>query len=123
LTHVEISISLKDLDRRILGGVIDVPVVDTPGCDEAQSGLADPLPELNVLVHCARFEFLLLLEVKDLKSPRLSFQSNDLFIPVHDSTVGLDGPARYVVAIFQLDNDNLGLGGFILLFPNANEGV
>ena len=46
-----------------------------------------------------------------------------MLVPVHDSTVGLDGPARYVVAILELDNDNFGLGGFVLFLPNANEGV
>jgi hypothetical protein len=123
LTHVEVSIALKDLDRRILRSVKDVPVVDTASCDEAQGGLADPLPELDILVHCAGLELLLLLEVEDLKGPGLSLESNDLFVPVHDSTVGLDGPARYVVAILELNNDNFGLGGFVFLFPNANEGV
>lgn len=123
MTHVEVSIALEDLDRRILRSVEDVPVVDTASCDEAQGGFADPLPELNILVHCAGLELLLLLEVKDLKSPGLGLESNDLFVPVHDSTVGLDRPARYVVAILELDNDNFGLGGFVLLFPNANVRV
>lgn len=123
MTHVEVSIALEDLDRRILRSVVDVPVVDTASCDEAQSGFADPLPELNILVHCAGLELLLLLEIEDLKGPGLGLESNDLLVPVHDSTVGLDRPACYVVAILELDNDNFGLSGFVLLFPNANERV
>lgn len=123
LTHVEVGVALEDLDGRILGGVIDIPVVDTAGCDEAQSGFTDPLPELNILVHCAGLELLLLLKVEDLEGPGLGLEGNDLLVPVHDSTVGLDRPARYVVAILELDNDNFGLCGFVLLLPNANEGV
>lgn len=121
--HVEVGITLKDLDGSVLASIIDVPVVNTRRCDETKLVLADPLPELNILVHGTRLELLLLLEIKDLQCPRLSLEGDDLSVPVHDGTVGLDRPASNIVTILELDNNNFGLGGLALLFSHADVRV
>lgn len=72
-TNIQVGIALEDFDGRILAGVVDIPVVYARGGYETQSGVADPLPEVDVLVHGARLELLLLLEIEDLQCARLSF--------------------------------------------------
>lgn len=122
-THVQVSVALKHLDRRVLASIVDVPVVNTVGRDEAKSRLADPLPVLDILAHSAGFELLLLFEIEDLQRPGLCLEGNDLFLPVHDGTVGLDGSPRNIVVVLELDNDDLGLGCFALLLPDAHVRV
>lgn len=123
VTDIQVGIALKDLDRRLLRSIVNVPVVDACCGDEAQSGLANPLPKLDVVIHGARLELLLLLEVENLQRPRLGLEGDDLAVPVHDGTVGLDGPACDVVAILELDDDDFGLCGFALLLSNTNVGI
>lgn len=96
---------------------------NTGGCDKAESRLADPLPVLDVLAHGAGLELLLLLEVEDLQCPRLRLEGDDLALPVHDSTVGLDGPPCDIVVVLELDDDDFGLGGFALLLADAHVRV
>ena len=122
-TYVQVSIAFEHLDRRILSSIIHIPVIDTGGCDEAESRLADPLPELNVLINGAGLELLPLFQIEYLQCPRLGLQGDDLLIPVHDGTVGLDGPSRHVVAILEFDNDNFGRSALVLLFSYANVRV
>jgi len=107
----------------VLRGVEDVPVEDGRLRHQAQRGLADPPPEDDVLVHGGRLDLGLLLEVENLKRPRLRPEGDDLTRPVHDGAVGLDGPARDVVAILEIDDQDFGLGGFRLLLADANVGV
>lgn len=106
-TNVEVSITLKHLDGGILSGIVDIPVVDATCRDKTNGRFADPLPELDILVHGAGLELLLLLKVEDLQGPGLGLESNDLLVPVHDGTVGLDGAAGDIVAVLELDDDNL----------------
>jgi hypothetical protein len=119
-TYTQVGVALKHLDGRILAGLVNIPVIDARRGDETDGGLADPLPELHILVHSARLELLLLLEVEDLEGSGLGFEGDDLAVPVHDGTVGLDRPSRNVVAILELDDDNLGLRGLVLLFSDAH---
>jgi hypothetical protein len=42
---------------------------------------------------------------------------------MHDSTVGFDGASGDIVAVLQVNDDNFGLGGFVLLFSYADVGV
>lgn len=123
LAHVEVSIALKHLDRGVLGRIVDIPVVNAGCCDKTKLVLANPLPELNIFVHGARLKLLLLLKVEDLQCSRLSLESNHLSVPVHDGTVGLDRPAGDIVAILELDDNNLGLGCLILLLPHTDVRV
>ena len=95
-------------------------MVDAGGSDETNGGLADPLPELDVLVHCAGLELLLLFEVEDLEGSGLGLEGNDLASPVHDGTVGLDGPPRDVVLVLELDDDDFGRGSLVLLFSDTH---
>lgn len=123
MTHAQVVVALKHLDRGILSRVKDVPVVDGAAGDETNRCLADPLPELNILVHGAGLEFLLLLEVEDLEGASLSLEGDDLASPMHDGTISLDRPPRHVVPILELDDDDLGLGILALLFPDTHVGV
>lgn len=111
----------KDLDGGGLGSVIDVPVVDRRVGDEAKSVLANPLPVLDVLVHGRGLELCLGGEIEDLQRPRLRLQGDDLARPVHDGTVGFYGASLHIVAVLQVDDDDLGLGVLLLLY--ADEGV
>lgn len=120
LTNVEVSVSLEHLDGRILASIVHIPMVDAGSGDEAECGVADPLPELHILVHGARLELLLLLQVEDLKRPRLGLERNDLSVPVHDRTIGLDWSTSNIVVVLELDNDDLGLSGLALLFSDAH---
>jgi hypothetical protein len=46
----------------------------------------------------------------------LGLQRNDLFMPMHDGAVGLDWPLHNLVAIVQVDDDDVRLrvvGGFL----------
>jgi hypothetical protein len=121
--HLKVIIALEHLDGGILTRIVDIPVEDTGCCDKTKLVLADPLPELDILVHGAGLELLLLLEVEDLQCSRLSLESNDLSVPVHDGTVGLDRPTGDVVAILELDDNDLRLGSFVLLFSHTHVGV
>jgi len=42
---------------------------------------------------------------------------------VHDGAVGLDGASDDIIAVFQVNDENLGLGDLILLVADANERV
>lgn len=42
---------------------------------------------------------------------------------MHDGTIGLDWPTRDIVAILELDDDDFGLGGLVLLFSDTDIGV
>lgn len=121
--HLKVIITLEHLDGGILTRIVDIPVEDAGCCDKTKLVLADPLPELDILVHGAGLELLLLLEIEDLQCSRLSLESNNLSVPVHDGTVGLDWPTGDVVAILELDDNDLRLGRFVLLFSHTDVGV
>lgn len=97
-------------------------MVDGSVGNEAESGLVDELPVLHVLVHCGRLELRLLAEVEDLERSRLGLESDDLALPVHDGTVGLDGTSGDIVAVLQVDDDDFGRAAG-LLFSDANVRV
>lgn len=65
-TYREIRITLEHLDWGSLASIVNIPVVDGRLGDQAEGGVADPLPVLDVLIHSGGLEFLLLLEVEDL---------------------------------------------------------
>lgn len=113
------GIALEDLH----GGLVrleHVPVVHTSLGDEANRALADPLPVNNVLVCGCRIQLGLLLEVEDLECPGLGPQGNDGTRPVHDGTVGLDAPAHDIAEVLEVDDDDFGRCGLVLLFANAD---
>lgn len=91
--------------------------------DKAQTRLAVPFPEDDVLVHGGRLQLRLLRQVEDLQCPLLGLQRNDLLVVVHDGTVGLDGPPNDVVAILEVDYDDFGGRGLVGLLPDADVRV
>lgn len=119
-THRQIGVSVGDLDGGQLVLVEDIPVVDSRVCDEAQRVLTDPLPEDHVLVHGCRLQLLLVVQVKDLDRPLLGLEGDDVEVPVHNSTVSLDGPAGDIVVVLQVDDDDLGRSGLVLLLAYAD---
>ena len=42
----------------------------------------------------------------------MGFEGNDLLIPMHDGTVGLDRPLDDFIIVFEIDYDDLGVGAF-----------
>lgn len=112
--------SVGDLDRGQLVLIEDIPVVYCGICDETQRVLTDPFPEDYVLIHGRGLQLLLIIQVEDLDCPRLSLQGDNVEVPVHDSTVGLDGPSGYIVAILQIDDDDFWGCGFVFLFAYAD---
>ena len=98
-------------------------MIHTSRCNEAKSRLADPFPVLDVLAHGAGLELLLLFEIEDLQRPRLGLEGDDLALPVHDSTVSLDGSPCDIVVVLELDDDDFWLGSFALLLANADVRV
>jgi hypothetical protein len=119
-TYLKVRVAVKDLDRRGLVGVKDIPMVDRAVGNQAQAGFADPLPESDVLVHSGGLELLFLLQVEDLEGAGLRSKGNDLARPVHDGTVGLDGTSDDIVVVLEVDNEDLGGRGFVLLLSNAD---
>ena len=122
-TYLKVGIAVEHLDRCRLSRVEDIPVIDAVLRDQAQRRLADPLPEHDVFAHSRGLELLLRLEIEDLQCPRLCPQGNNLARPVHDGAVGLDGASDDIIAVFQVNDENLGLGDLILLVADANERV
>jgi hypothetical protein len=93
--------------------VEDVPVVDGSFSDQTQAGLTEPFPKDNIFVHCGRLQLGFGTQVEYLERPLLRLESNNLFAEVHDGTVSLDGPSDDIVAILEIDDDDLrGIGGF-----------
>lgn len=122
-TYLEVAVAVKHLDGRCLGGVKNIPMVNGRVCDQTKRGLACPLPEGNILAHGGRLELLLLLQIEDLKCPRLGLQGNNLAGPVHNCAVGLDGPSDDVIAILEIDDKHFGGRRLVLLVSQANVGV
>lgn len=118
--HVQVWVALEDLDRGLLRRLEDIPVVDRRVCNQANRGLTNPLPKDDILVHSCRLQLRLLLQVEDLQGPRLSSQGDDLSREVHNGAIGLDGPPHNVVAILEVDDNNFGRRGLVLLFSNAD---
>jgi hypothetical protein len=89
--------------------------------DERKCCLADPSPELNVLLMAVCLQALLGLEVEELQSPSLRLESYDGLRQVHDGAVGANRSSDDIVCVLQIDDDCLGGGvGFIVDLTHAN---
>lgn len=53
----------------------------------------------------------------------MCFECDDLLVPVHDSTVGVDGPPYDFIVVLEVDNDDLRFVFFVEFLPDANERV
>jgi hypothetical protein len=94
-------------------------VVDGPVGDEAEGGVADPLPEDDLLLHGVRLDFCLICQVEYLDGVLVGAQGDDGLLPVHDGAVGLDGAAHDIVVVFEVYDDDFGLGSLVELLADA----
>lgn len=90
-----------------MAAVKNTPVIDTSFCNETYAVLTKPFPEDNIFVHHSRFKLLLCAEIEDLDGSRLSFKGDDIFGPVHDSAVGINGSSDDFIVILEVDDDDL----------------
>jgi hypothetical protein len=121
-TYLELLASVEDLAW--CHGTLrveDVPVVDGLCADERKRGLADPSPELNVLLMAVCLQTLLGLEVEELQRPSLRLEGYDGLRQVHDGAVGADRSSDDIVCVLQINDDRLGgRVGFAVDLAHAN---
>jgi hypothetical protein len=104
-TYLELLASVEDLAW--CHGTLrveDVPVVDGLCADERKRGLADPSPELNVLLMAVCLQTLLGLEVEELQRPSLRLEGYDGLCQVHDGAVGADRSSDDIVCVLQIND-------------------
>ena len=87
---------------------------------KSKAALTIPLPKDDVLIHDGRFEFLFGAQVEDLDCSCLSLESNDLFSPVHDGTIGIDGPLDDFIVVLKVNDDDLRFVLFVNFLSNAD---
>jgi hypothetical protein len=98
-----------------------VPMVHGLCADEGKGCLADPSPELNVLLMAICLQALLGLEIEELQRPALGLKSYDGLSQVHDGAVGTDRSPDDIVCVLQIDDDRLGGSvGFVVDLAHAN---
>lgn len=90
---------------------------------QTQARLAEPLPIDNIFRHHGGLDLLLRAKVENLNGSTLGLEGNDVLVPVHDRTVGVDGPAGDFIVILEVDDDDLWLVFFANLLPYANVPV
>lgn len=119
-THRQIGNPIKLLQRSIFSRAEHVPVIHRIVRHQAQARLAEPLPVDNIIGHHRGLDLLLRAEVEHLDGFTLSLEGNDVFVPVHNRTVGVDGPASDFIVVLEVDNDNLWLVFLAGLLPYAD---
>lgn len=90
----------------------DIPVIHRILSYQPQAIWAVPFPVYDILQHCIRIDFDFLSKIEDLEGSLLGFESNDLLVPMHDGTVGLNRPLHDLIVVFEVDYDDLGVGAF-----------
>jgi hypothetical protein len=115
-------LAVEDLTRR--NGVLrveHVPVVYGLCTDKRECCLADPPPELDVLLMAVCLQALLGLEVEQLERPSLGFEGYDGLSQVHDGTVCANRSPDDIVGVLEVDDDGLGgRVGFVVDLAHAN---
>jgi hypothetical protein len=102
-------------------GVEHVPVIDGLCADECERCLADPSPELDVLLMAVCLQTLLGLEVEQLQCPALGLEGYDGLSQVHDGAVGANRSPNDIVGVLEIDDDSLGgRVGFVVDLTYAN---
>jgi hypothetical protein len=122
LAYLELLPSIEDLAwcYSILG-VEHIPMIDGLCTDERKSRLADPSPELDVLLMAVCLQALLGLEVEELQRPSLRLESYDGLRQVHDGAVRADRSPDDIVCVLQVNDDRLGGGvGFVVDLAHAD---
>lgn len=82
-------------------------MIDGSFRDQTEAPFAKPFPEDHILIHGGRFDLLFGGQIEDLNGPRLGFESNDLSVPVHDSTIGVDRSLYDFIVVLEVDDDDL----------------
>lgn len=72
--------------------------------------LADPPPELDVLLMAVCLEALLSLEIEKLQCPALRLERDDRLSQVHNGTIRTDRSPNNIVRVFQINYDSLRRG-------------
>lgn len=119
-TYRKVGKTIKHLDGVLLGGVIDVPVVDGGLGNQTQGLVTEPLPVDDVLIHHCRLELLLCGKVEDLNCPALGLEGDNVLAPVHDRTVRIDWPPHDLIVVLQVNNDDLWLVVLLELLANTD---
>jgi hypothetical protein len=110
-TNLELLASVEDLAWGY--GILRVeyvPMVHGLCADKRKRCLADPSPELNVLLMAVCLQTLLGLEVEELQCAALRLKSYDGLCQVHDGAVGADRSSDDIVCVLQIDDDRFGGG-------------
>ena len=84
-------------------------MVDGSLGDHADAGFAEPLPEHDIFIQYGGLELLLLLQVENLDRSALGLERDDISVPVHDSTVGIDRAPGDFIVVLEVDDDDLWL--------------
>ena len=122
-TNTQVWQPIKNLDGLGLGRIENIPVIDRGLCHQAQALFTEPLPVDNILVHDSRFELLFCRQVENLDRSALSLESDDVFEPMHDSTVRVDRALDDLIVVLQVDDNDLRFIFFVELLADANEVV
>lgn len=85
-------------------------MIDCSVCYHTQGGKTDPFPIDDIFVHRGGLKLDFLAKIKNLKRPLICFECDGLAVPVHDGTVGFDRPPRDFIVVFEIDDDDLGVG-------------
>lgn len=121
-TYLELFLAIEDLTRRnSVLRIKDIPVVYGLCADERKCRLADPPPELDVLLMAVGLQTLFGLEVEQLQCPALCLESDDGLSQVHDGAVGANRSPDDIVGVLEVDDDGLGgRVGFVVDLAHAN---
>ena len=115
--------SVKGLNRLRLTRIENVPMIYGRIGDHSEAPFTKPLPINNIFIHDGRLDFLFGRKVEDLNGATLSFESDDIFGPVHNSTISVDGTFDNFIVVLQVDNDNLRLIIVMEFLANADETI
>lgn len=85
-------------------------MIDSLCADERERSLANPSPELDILLMAVCLEALLGLEIEELQRPALRLESNDRLGQMHDGTIRANRSPNDIVRILKVDDDCLGGG-------------
>lgn len=119
-TYGKVGKSIEHLCRGLLRSIEDIPMVNRSVSHQTQRCFAKPLPIDNILVHRVGLELLLRPKVEDLNCAALSPEGDDVLSPMHNSIVGVNGPAHNFIVIFQVDDEDLWLVLLIELLTDAD---
>ena len=105
----ETRIAIKHLLGLLLRLIKDIPVVYRCIRDKTERIDTNPFPKSNVFMELCRLDLLSLAQVKNLQCPSLCLQSNNVSMPVHDSTVCFNRSTNNLIVVPEVDDIDLWL--------------